>query len=268
VIILAKKGNRLDGDVAFVSGAASGLNRGVALEFARNGAVVICADINNEGNQETVELIKSEGGEAYAIHMDISKRQSVREAGEKAMAIKNKLTILINGAGVGSTSTLEDCSDEEYDRVMDINLRGYFNSVMEIAPYVVHSGVGRIVMISSSTAKSGGHQGGPAYAASKGGVISMMRHCALNWAKKNCRVNCICPGFADTPFGYDPRQTKEENEARLQIMKNNAAKAMPLGRLCMPEDIAGICMFLVTDESAYVTGYTIDATGGRYIYNT
>ena len=260
--------NRLEGDVAFITGTGAGLNRGVALEFARHGCVCICADINDAGNEETVAQIRAEGGEAYAIHLDTRDRQAVKKAGEEAFAIKNKLTIIINGAGVGSTATLENTPDEEYDRVMDINLRGYFNVIMEIAPRVVESGCGRIVMISSSTAKSGGHQGGPAYAASKGGVISMTRHCALNWAPKNCRVNCICPGFADTPFGYDPKQTLQENEARVAAMKANAAKHMPLGRLCTPEDIAGICMFLVTDESAYVTGYTIDATGGRYIYNT
>ncbi len=265
---MGTKSNRMDGDVAIITGTGSGLNRGVALEFARNGCVVMCCDINDKANQETVDMIRQEGGEAYAFHLDTRDRAACKKVGEEAFAIKNKLTILINGAGVGSVATLEDTPDEEYDRVMDINLRGYFNMVMEVAPKVVASGCGRIVMIASSTAKSGGHQGGPAYAASKGGVISMTRHCALNWAPKQCRVNCICPGFADTPFGYDPKASLEDNEARVAKMKENAVKFMPLGRLCTPEDIAGICMFLCTDESAYVTGYTIDATGGRYIYNT
>ena len=127
---MGTKSNRMDGDVAIITGTGSGLNRGVALEFARNGCVVMCCDINDKANQETVDMIRQEGGEAYAFHLDTRDRAACKKVGEEAFAIKNKLTILINGAGVGSVATLEDTPDEEYDRVMDINLRGYFNMVM------------------------------------------------------------------------------------------------------------------------------------------
>ena len=144
---------------------------------------------------------------------------------------------------------------------------------MEIGKYLKESGNGRVVMISSTSAKSGGSKGGPAYASSKGGVISLMRHCAKHWAKDNIRVNCICPAFALTNFGSNnPNLSAEENaklrEETASFFLEKMKGEIPLGRICTPEDIAGVVMFLVSDESAFVTGSTIDVTGGQYIYNT
>lgn len=266
--------NRLQGDVALVTGAASGLDKAVALRLGLNGAVVICADLNLPGAQETAQEINDAGGEAYAIYMNIADRQSVAEGMKKAFDYKGKLNIFVNGAGVAgkSTTSLDTPDDADWDRMLLINLTGYYYCATEVAQYLKQSGGGRVVMFASTSAKSGGSAGGPGYAAAKGGVISLSRHCARYWAKYNIRCNCICPGFNPTNFGpEDPNKTKEENEADKekirQMFREKAKKEMPLGRTCDPEDIAGAVMFLVSAESSYVTGISLDVSGGQYVYN-
>jgi len=263
---------RLKGDVALVTGAASGLDRAIAVKLAENGAVVVCADINDSGNEETAEMIRALGGKAYTVHMDIANRASVKAAIEKAYSFEKRISIFINGAGISSNMTLDDCTDEEWFRVLNINLTGYFYCAQEIQPYLKEANGARVVMISSTSAKSGGSKGGPQYAASKGGVISLSRHCARYWAPYKIRCNCICPGFNPTNLGSDdPNLTPEENAKAKQDINDmffeKAKKNAPLGRTCLPDDIAGAVMFLVSDESAYVTGITLDITGGEYIYN-
>ena len=263
---------RLKNDVALVTGAASGLDKAIALKLAENGAVVICADINDAGNEQTAAAIRETGGRAHTVHMDIADSASVKEAVKKAYSFEKRISIFINGAGIASDVTLDNCSDEEWFRVLNVNLSGYFYCARETAPYLKEAGGARVVMISSSSAKSGGTKGGPPYVASKGGVISLSRHCARYWAPFNIRCNCICPGFNPTNLGSDdPGLTDEENakvkEATHAMFREKAKKSAPLGRTCTPEDIAGAVLFLVSEESAYVTGITLDVTGGEYIYN-
>jgi NAD(P)-dependent dehydrogenase (short-subunit alcohol dehydrogenase family) len=264
---------RLLGDVALVTGAASGLDRAIAQMLARNGATVICADINDKGNEATAEMIRAEGGTAYTVHMNIEDHASVKDAIETAYSYEKKISIFVNGAGVSSEGTLDDTSDEEWFRVLNINLSGYFYCVMEIGKYLKESGCGRVVMISSTSAKSGGSKGGPAYASSKGGVLGLMRHCAKHWAKDGIRVNCVCPAYAPTNFGSNRPDLSEEENAKLReetkaFFLEKMKGQVPLGRICTPDDIAGVVLFLVSDESAFVTGCSIDVTGGQYIYNT
>jgi len=265
-------GKRLKGDVALVTGAASGLDRAIALRLAKNGAVVVCADINDAGNEKTAEEIRAIGGKAYTVHMNIADRASVKAAIEKAYSYEKRISIFVNGAGIATDATLDNCDDEEWFRVLNVNLTGYFYCAQEIAPYLKEANGARVVMLSSSSAKSGGSKGGPPYAASKGGVISLSRHCARYWAQYNIRCNCICPGFNPTNLGSDDPTLSEEENSRIReethaFFNEKAKKNAPLGRTCLPEDIAGAVMFLVSDESAYVTGITLDVTGGEYIYN-
>ncbi len=265
---------RLKGDVAFVTGAASGLDKAVALRLALNGAAVVCGDLNLEGAQQTADEIIADGGEAIAVKINIADRASVADAMKQAYDYKGKLTIFVNGAGVAGlqTSSLDTPDDKDWDRLIAINLTGYYYCATEVAKYMKESGGGRVVMFASSSAKSGGSAGGPAYAASKAGVIGLARHCARYWAKYNIRCNSICPGFNPTNFGpEDPNKTKEENEAEKekvrQMFREKAKKEMPLGRTCLPDDIAGAVLFLVSEESSYITGISLDVTGGQYVYN-
>ncbi|MFZ5974660.1 MAG: SDR family NAD(P)-dependent oxidoreductase [Bacillota bacterium] len=249
---------RLEGDAAVVTGAASGLDRGIALELARHGATVACCDVDTDGNEETVRMIRNAGGEAFSVYMDVTDSKSVKDAMRQAYDRMGKITILINGAGIVRFSPIESCSDEEWDIVMQTNITGYFYCLREVYPYMKAGGGGRIVQLSSTSAKSGSNYGGPHYTASKGGVISLTKYAARRWCKDNIRVNTICPGIADTPMGVDPTAPAGSLEKML--------KDIPMGRICQPEDIAGGVMFLVTDESRYVTGITLDITGGRYVY--
>jgi NAD(P)-dependent dehydrogenase (short-subunit alcohol dehydrogenase family) len=254
---MSLKSQRLAGDVAVVTGAASGLDRGIALELAMNGSVVACADINDPGNQETVAQIKAQGGKAFPVHMDISDSASVKEGMKYVYDTAGKITILVNGAVLIKFSPIETCSDEEWEEVMKIDLTGHFYCLREVYPHMKASGGGRIVQLSSSSAKSGSSFGGPHYTAAKGGLISLARYAARRWVKDNIRVNTICPGIADTPLVRHPGAPRT---------LDNFVKDIPMGRVATPEDIAGVVLFLVTDESRYVTGITIDVNGGRYIY--
>ncbi|MGI9952133.1 SDR family oxidoreductase [Moorellaceae bacterium AZ2] len=249
---------RLTGNVAVVTGAASGIGRAVAYKLAMNGAVVACADINDTENEETVAMIRENGGEAFVVHMDISNSQSVREAMKYVYEKAGKLTILVNGAALIKFSPIEECTDEEWEQVIKVDLTGYFYCLREAYPYLKASGGGRIVQFSSSSAKSGSSFGGPHYTAAKGGVISLTKYAARRWAKDNILVNTVCPGFTNTPLAHHPESPKGAVE--------EAIKNIPLGRLAEPEDIAGTVLFLVSEESKYITGITLDVNGGRYVY--
>lgn len=251
------KSNRLAGDVAIVTGAASGLDRGVALELALNGAVVACADLDDAENAKTVQIIKDAGGEAFAVHMDVGNTQSVKDAFKEVYDKTGKITILVNGAAVSRFSQMPECSDEEWEFVMNINCTGVFRTMREAQYYMKKAGGGRIVNISSTSGKSGGNWSGAHYVAAKAAVIGLARYGAGTFCKDNIRCNAICPGVADTPLtaGADKAQT----DAML--------KKIPMGRKATPEDIAGVVLFLVSEESQYITGISVDVTGGRYIYN-
>ena len=258
---MVKESSRLEGKVALVTGAASGLDRGIAYKLARNGAFVVCADINDVENQRTADQIIAEGNQAIAVHMDAGSSASVNEAVAKAAEISGRIDILVNGAGIVSLGKLQECSDESWAKIMHVNLDGFFYVLRAVYPYMKEKG-GNIVQISSTSAKSGGIDYHPAYTTSKGGVLSLSRHAAKLWAKDGIRVNTICPYFAATEFKA-PEQSQEE----MDNMRIAAAKKIPLGRVSTPEDVAGVVMFLVTDESSFVTGISVDITGGNYIFN-
>jgi NAD(P)-dependent dehydrogenase (short-subunit alcohol dehydrogenase family) len=254
---LQRKTDRLEGDVAVVTGGASGIGRGTAKLLARNGAKVAILDINDEEAQKTVDMIHEEGGEAFAVHVDVSDSESVKQALKAVYDQTGKITILVNGAVLIRFNPIEECSDEEWAAVMGVGLDGYFYMLREIYPYMKASGGGRIVQLSSSSAKSGSSFGGPHYTASKGGVISLSKYAARRWVKDDIRVNTICPGITDTPLGRHPNAPRTLDDFVDDI---------PMGRVAEPEDIAGVVLFLVSDESRYMTGVTLDVNGGRYVY--
>ncbi|MFV0286884.1 MAG: SDR family NAD(P)-dependent oxidoreductase [Demequina sp.] len=254
---MAMESQRLAGDVAVVTGAASGLSRGIALKLARNGATVACADINDKETARTVDLIEADGGDAFAVRMDVGDSAAVKRAFKEVVDKTGKITILINGAALIKFSPIETCSDEEWEQVVRVDLTGCFYTLREVHPYMKDGGGGRIVQISSSSAKSGSSFGGPHYTASKGGVISLSKYAARRWAKDNIRVTTICPGISNTPLGNHPDAPRPLADFVQDI---------PMGRVAEPEDIAGVVLFLVSDESNYVTGITVDVNGGREVY--
>lgn len=254
---MAQESQRLAGDVAVVTGAASGLSKGIALKLSRNGATVACADLDGKGAEVTAAMIRDEGGDAFAVRVDIGDSADVKRAFKEVNDRTGKITILINGAALIKFSPIETCTDEEWEQVVRVDLTGCFYTLREVHPYMVASGGGRIVQISSSSAKSGSSFGGPHYTAAKGGVISLSKYAARRWVKDNIRVTTICPGISDTPLGNHPDAPRRLEEF---------VKDIPMGRVAQPEDIAGVVLFLVSDESSYVTGITVDVNGGREVY--
>ncbi|MGI6150454.1 MAG: SDR family NAD(P)-dependent oxidoreductase [Christensenellales bacterium] len=248
---------RLEGEVAAVTGAASGLDRGIAIELAKNGAIVACCDIDDQGNMKTVDMIKAAGGQAFPVKMNVGDSASVDAAFKEIFDKTGRLDILVNGAAISRKLQLPECTDEEWDLVIRINLTGAFYTIRAAYPYFKKTGGGKIVNISSTSGKSGGSWSGAHYVASKAGVIGLTRYCAGYFCKDNIRANAICPGVAETPL------TADTTPAVLDKMLQN----IPMCRMATPEDVAGAVLFLVSDESKYITGITVDVTGGRYIYN-
>ena len=251
------KSNRLQGEVAVITGAGSGLDQGVAVMFADNGCTVAVADINRDNGEKTVEMCKAVGGNAFFVEMNIGSTESVNKAMQEVYDRTGKISILINGAAISRFHQLEECPDEEWDLMINIDLTGTFRTMRAAFPFLKENGGGRIVNISSTSGKSGGGWSGAHYVAAKAGVIGLARYAAKEWAKYGILANAICPGVADTPLTADADKNKTDAMLR----------AIPLGRKAVPEDIAGVALFLCSEEGSYVKGITVDVTGGRYIYN-
>lgn len=256
---MSAKSDRLNGDVAFVTGAASGIGRNIAIKLASNGAIVACADINEKGIEETVEKIKKLGGEAIGVPVNLAESSQVKKAMADVFKKTNKISILINCAAVISFNHIEDCSDEEWEKIMHINIGGYFYCLREVGPYMKKSG-GCIVQFSSSTALSGSFFAGPPYTSSKSAVIGLTKYIAGYWSKYGIRCNTICPGLTETNIvvvGEGEIKDKNEHEKRI-----------PLGRIANPGDMSNVVLFLVSNESSYMTGQTLHVNGGKYMYCT
>ncbi|MCI8327818.1 MAG: SDR family oxidoreductase [Lachnospiraceae bacterium] len=250
------KSDRLKGQVAVITGAGSGLNQGIAYEFAQNGCIVAVADVDEVNGKATADKIVAEGGEAFFVKMNIGDTKSVNTGMKEVYNKTGKITILINGAAISRFHQLSECTDEEWELMINVDLTGTFRTLRAVFPYMKENG-GRIINISSTSGKSGGSWSGAHYVAAKAGVIGLARYCAKEWAKYGILANAICPGVADTPL------TAEADKGKTDAM----LKAIPLGRKCTPADVAGVAMFLCSEEGSYVTGITVDVAGGRYIYN-
>lgn len=254
---MSMESKKMNKDVAVVTGAGSGIGRAIAQKLAINAAIVACVDINQEALEETVDLIKHEGGIAFAVKVDVGDSTQVKNAMAKIFDRTGKISILINCAAIISYNHIEDCSDEEWDRLMNVNIGGYFYCLREVYPYMVKSGGGRIVQFSSSTALSGTAFAGPAYTASKSAVFGLTKYIAGYWAKDNIRANTICPGLTETSIVDVDGEVKDKDDHESKI---------PAGRIANPTDMADVVYFLVSDESRYMTGTTLHVNGGKYMY--
>jgi len=248
---------RLEGKVAVITGGATGIGRGTARLFAREGARVAILDVNEAGAEESLALIRADGHTADFIRCDVSRRDQVEQAVAEVLARHGRIDVLHANAGVELVKTLHDTTEAEWDRVININLKGVYLCAHAVLPVMRAQGQGAIVITSSPHALQT-YKEMAAYAASKGGVLALTRALALDEATNGIRVNAILPGAVDTPMvrreaeSYpDPAQAMEEF-ARLQ----------PIGRLGQPEDIAPAVLFLASDEAAFITGAHLSVDGG------
>ena len=252
---------QLEGRVGIVTGGASGIGAAGIRFLAREGARVVISDINYDGAQKLKEDLSAKGGQALAIRTDISDLAQVKELTGKTLAAFGRIDILVNNAGIspkhqGKKRTLWEMEVAEWERVIDVDLNGYFLCCHEIVPHMIRNGWGRIVNISSQAARVGGQVAASHYTAAKAGVIGLTKSLAAEVGKYGITVNAITPGRIDTPIIRDvPPEVNAE-----------FAKRTPLGRLGTAEDVAGAILFFTSDSASFITGATLDVNGGLLTY--
>ena len=246
----------LNKKIAIVTGARRGMGKTHALILAKAGAKVVVSDISLEDCEKVVEEIKKEGGEALAIKCDVSKKKEVDEMIEKTIEKFGKVDILVNNAGICQFKPFLELTEEEWERTLDINLKGYFFCAQAAAPEMAKQKSGVIVNIASVVmGQIGMGMAGLAhYSASKGGIVALTKTLALELAPLGIRVNAISPGVIDTPMVASVKLDPKATEGILA--------QIPLRRMGRPEEISNTVLFLASDESSYITGATIVVDGG------
>jgi NAD(P)-dependent dehydrogenase (short-subunit alcohol dehydrogenase family) len=247
---------KLRGKVAIVTGAASGIGRASAVVFAREGAKVVVADQNEEAAKETATKIATEGHEAHFVKVDVSSEADIRRMVEDTVAHWGAIHILFNNAGIVLVKSIEEMTEEEWDRVMAVNVKSAFLAIKHAAPHMRRNGGGTILN-TGSIASFAGQVGTPVYSASKGAIALLTKSLALDLGRDKIRVNCICPGITDTPMLREHMGYGNEGEARIRTRLSR----VPLGTILSPEDIARAALYLVSEDSAGITGilHVVDA---------
>jgi len=241
---------KLEGKVALITGAASGIGRATALLFAREGARVVVADMNEAGGRDTVETIRQQGGEAIFVPVDVTRAADVKRMVDTAVETYGRLDVLFNNAGIAHRAAVDECSEEDWDRVIAINLKGVFLGCKYAVPVMKQQGGGTIINTASGAGLVGTVRS-PAYCASKGGVVLLTKQMAIDFARDKIRVNAICPGAVDTPL---MEIVFREMSDDLVEAKRTYEERLPRGRMLAPEDIAHVALYLAGDESGFMTG--------------
>lgn len=229
-----------------------GIGEGISLRLAAEGAKVAVLDVNLEGAQKTAQQIEKAGGTALAIKVDVSRAVEVEAAARKVVSTFKKIDILVNNAGVSQTSKVASMTEEMWDKVNNVNLKGVFLCCHAVIPYMKQRKYGKIVNIASVLALTGSAYYAH-YGATKAGVVGFTRGLAVELGPHNINVNAVGPGVIDTPMAQ--QDVTEAVRQRLQ-------KRIPMRRIGMPRDIADAVAFLVSDEASYITGQCLYVCGG------
>lgn len=237
--------------VALVTGSASGIGKAIAVKLAKQGAKVVINDIQQEKIDETVAEIRKSGGDAIGIRSDVTNKADVQAMFTEIYNHFGRFDILVNNVGISRDALIQKMTEDEWDLVLNINLKSYFLCTQEATKYFIQQEYGRIVNISSRAWLGGFGQAN--YSAAKGGVVSLTRTCAIELAKYNVTANCIAPGLIDTPLFRSFREDAQERLLKIQ----------PINRIGQPEEVANAAVFFASDDSGYITGQTLHVCGGK-----
>ena len=245
---------RLANQIAIVTGSGSGIGRATALLFAKEGARVIVADIDEDAGRRTVSEIELNGGEALYVGVDVGQAASVEAMIQQVVERFGRVDILVNNAGIQRMGTVEETTDEDWQAVLGVNLTGVFLCSRAVIPQMKKLGAGNIINIASGAGMVGVPQSA-AYCASKGGVVLLTRQMALDYERFNLRVNAICPGAVNTPLmeGFFRYRRPEDPEAYRQEYE----AALPLGRMLCPDEVAFEALVLASHKSYLLTGHCV-----------
>jgi meso-butanediol dehydrogenase/(S,S)-butanediol dehydrogenase/diacetyl reductase len=280
----AQMAGRFEKKVALITGAASGIGAATARRFAREGATVIVADINEAGAKQVAEEIAGAGADAIALRADVAEPRDVEAMIARAAAAYGRLDVLHNNATLVETGQIAHLTVEGWNRTLAVNLTGTFLGIKYALPVMREQGGGAIVNTASISGLAGDY-GLAAYNAAKAGVVNLTRTAALELARYRIRVNCICPGGIDTPLlgsmlgdnapvphwtsarGGGAARSAPTAEQRRQF-RERLVRAHPLGRLGTPDEIAAVACFLASDDASFITGAAIVADGGVMAYTS
>ena len=243
----------LTGKNALITGSARGIGRAAALMLAEHGAGIVVNDLEQtQEAAQTVEQIRSMGGQAVFIAADVADSASVAHLYQEAAAHMGHIDILVNNAGIARQNTMENISEADWDAVIDVNLKGVFNTCKRFVPAMQERGWGRVINLSSIAGRRGSIFGDVHYSSAKAGVIGFTKCLAKICAPQGVTVNAIAPGIVKTQI------LSQEHEQASQAL-------IPLGRTAVPEEIASVILFFASGMSSYVTGAVLDVNGGSYM---
>ena len=250
---------KLDGKVAVVTGAGSGIGRAAAVRFAAEGAALAVADLNADAAKNTAAQISAAGGSALAVAADVADRAQVSGCFAQILTEYGRIDVLYNNAGVNSSGSVLDATEDDWDRSFAVNAKGTFLCAQAAAPAMVAAGGGSIIN-QGSVAALVGIANFASYCAAKGAVVALTRSMSVDLAPRGVRVNVICPGTVYTPL-MEPMLTARGGGDLAAGLALTVAK-YPIGRLGTPEEIAAVALFLASDDSSFLTGSVLTADGG------
>ena len=248
---------QLEGKFTVITGAATGIGQATAQLFAQEGAQVVIADLNEEDAQETVGNINSENGRAWFVRTDVSRAEDMEALMKSAAELMGGIDVIFNNAGAQRSGAVTDFDESEWDLLMDINPKSCFLGAKYGVPYLRERGGGSIVNMASIAGLKGG-PGMTAYSASKGAVVAFTKALAAELAPDNIRVNCVCPGWIDTPFNQPAIEFMGGRTNQEEMVQ----QTVPLQRQGTPEEIAPGILYLASEASSYMTGKELIIDGG------